>query len=270
MSRATASSEVIDERELLEADDVGEDDRDVVVVLRDGVVAVLVAVGHPSGMNDRMSRSFARSCSSMRCDLTCEAAAHVVEGGGDVGELVARAGIDLHALVARGDPLRRGLEPAQRPHEDLREHEREQADEDDHAGGREDEVAGEVLDRDERFGRGLLRDDHPVQSVDVQRGVRREAVATEVVALEQRAALAGERGVTASPVIVCCRSVLPFCTLSAAAAGDEPRGDSILLVDDGVVMQLPRDRAHGAVAADEVGLAGLPEAVVCPTRRRRS
>ena len=181
------------ERELLEPDDVGEDHRDVVAVLGDRVVAVLVAARHALG-HEREDEALVRPLlllDEVRLDL--EAAAHVVEGGRDVGELVARAGVDLDALLAGGDPLRGGLEPAQRPHEDLREHEREQADEDDHAGGREDEVAREVLDGHERLGRGLLRDDDPVQSVDAERGVGREAVATEVVALEQRAVLARER-----------------------------------------------------------------------------
>ena len=123
----------------------------------------------PSGMNDRMRRSFALLLLLDQVRLDLQAAAHVVERGRDIGELVARAGVDLHALLARGDALRRGLEPAQRPHEDLGEHEREQADEDDHARGGEDQVAGEVLDRHERLGGGLLRDDDPVQSVDVQR-----------------------------------------------------------------------------------------------------
>ena len=129
----------------------------------------------------------------------------------------------------RGDPLRGGLEPAQRPHEDLREHEREQADEDDHGGGREDQVAGEVLDGHQRLGRGLLRDDHPVQAVDVERRVRGEAVAAEVVALEQRAVLAGERlrhGVARDRLLQ-----QRVAVLHAQRGGGrrEARGDGILL-----------------------------------------
>jgi hypothetical protein len=53
--------------------------------------------------------------------LGLQAPAHVVEGVGDIRQLVAGAAVDLHALLARGDALGGELEPAQRSHEDLRQ-----------------------------------------------------------------------------------------------------------------------------------------------------
>ncbi len=151
------------ERELFESDDVGEDHRHVVVVLRDRIVAVLVAIGDPLG-HEREHEGFVRLLlllDEVRLDL--QAPAHVVEGGRDVGELIARPGVDLHALLARGDALRCELESPQRPHEHLREHEGQEADEDDHRGRREDQVAREILDGRHRLVIALLRDDDPAE-----------------------------------------------------------------------------------------------------------
>ena len=52
--------------------------------------------------------------------LELEAAAHVVERRGDIGELVALAGLDLHALLARGDAAGGIPQPAQRAHRERR------------------------------------------------------------------------------------------------------------------------------------------------------
>ena len=76
--------------QLVEPDDVGEDHRDVLVVLGDGLLALAVALHHRLGHQRQQQPVVLPPLLVEQVLLDREVAAHVVEGDGQVAEFVAR------------------------------------------------------------------------------------------------------------------------------------------------------------------------------------
>ena len=137
---------------LLEADDVGEEHRDLLVVLDDRAGALLVALRERLGHEGAQQPVVLGALLVDEGRLQLEAAAHVVERGGDVGELVALAGLHLHALLSRCDAARRIPEPAQRTDREPGDDHRDDRDDADDDRRRQREALGELVDGCERLG----------------------------------------------------------------------------------------------------------------------
>ena len=107
--------------QLVEAHDVGKDHGDVLVILRDRLLTLAIALHHRLGHQRQQQSVVLATLLVEQLLFDREIAAHVVERHCEIAELVARLHRQLHVVVAGTDLLGTSLEPTDRPHEQSRQ-----------------------------------------------------------------------------------------------------------------------------------------------------
>ena len=113
--------------DLVEADDVGEDDRDVLVLLRDGLLAFAVTLHDRLGHQRQQQTVVFLALFGEQLFLDLQIPAHLVESDSEIADLVARRDRYRDVVVAGADLLRAGLQSPDGPHEYLGDQHREHA-----------------------------------------------------------------------------------------------------------------------------------------------
>ena len=250
----------------LEADDVGEDHRHLVVLHRDGVFALLEPLG--DGVRHQGAQQLIGVLAVLvdQVLLDGEAAAHLVEGHREIPDLVTGLDGNRDVVVTGTDPLRTLLEPPDRTDEHLRQQDRQQADPEDHAGGHQHDGLGERRLLDEGLGGVDLGDDRPMQ-VGVPDRHRREGlqgVVAQIVGGDHGAGFTLQRRAAGRrrQRLYQRRSTLPDGHVGDVRWG--ARRHDGLLVPLRILEEQPGIRPHQLIRAAQDGLARLAEPGLLP------
>ena len=251
-------------RQLVEPDDVGEDDRHVLVVLGDRLLAVAVARHHGFGHQGQHQAVVLPPLLVEQVLLDREVSAHVVESDCQITEFVAGGHRKRHPVVARADLLRTCLEATDRAHEQPRQQHRRDADDEDDRHRRQHQRSRERRHRSECLRRVDLGDDGPPQPWNVGGRVGLQGFVTEIVVGDQRAALTPLRQLGG---LGRHRLHQGGAVLADGVLGDVRRSsrvDDVALVGLGILEKQPGIGSHQVVGADDERLTGGAHAGVLP------
>ncbi len=242
--------------EFVETDQVGEDHRDVLVLLGDRLLTIPVALHHRLRHQREQQPVVLGALFSEELILDRQIAAHIVERLGEITELVVGVHRQRDVVVAGADLLGADLQPPDRPDEHPGpQHGGQAGDEDDESSGA-DQSEGEVALGGERLVGVDRGDDRPVQTFEVQRGVGLQGAVAEVVGGDQRS------GLTA---LGCFGRLGPDRldqdgrALPHGAVGHLRRRsgrDDVFAVGLRILEEQPRIGAHQVVLADQESLPG--------------
>ena len=251
--------------QLVHADDVGEDDGHVLVVLGDRLFALPVALHHGFGHQRQHQAVVFPPLFGEQLLLDRQISAHLVESDCEIAEFVTRLHGQRHAVLARADPLGTRLEPPDRPHEQTCQQHRRDADHEDDHRRREHQCARERRHRREGLGCVDLGDDGPVQALHVDRRVGLQRLVTQVVVGDQGAALSSLRQLRGFGRDRLHKSgpVLPDRFLGHI--GRSAGLDDVALECFRILEEQAGIRAHQIVGTDDERLTGLAHPATLPT-----
>jgi hypothetical protein len=151
------------DRDLVEADDVGEDDRHVLMLLGDGLLAVAVTLRNGFGHQRQQQSVVFIALLGEQAFLDLQISAHLVESDCEIADFISRGDRYRHLVVAGADFFRPGPQSPDGLYEHMGDQHREHAQDENQRRGRHDERPGECLDPGIGLGTVSGRQDRPAQ-----------------------------------------------------------------------------------------------------------
>ena len=160
--------------DLVDPNDIGEDDGDVGMFLRDGGSAFAIPLDHRLWHQREQQPIVFSALLVEKFLLDREISTHLVECSCEIADFISRRDRNIDFVVAGADPLRALLEPPDRPHGRLRDEHRGHADGENHCCDSHPERLTEPAQPRKRIGVVASGQDCPVQVGvrNVQRRVR--------------------------------------------------------------------------------------------------